>query len=159
MGKWWWAVVVGLVLGGVALVQVIKQLHRYLPWVLVAALGVALVGSFLAYHRERQRRTAAQAAAQVREVPPPGGGIPHVAPVDYQVRALRQIIAKLSETLSEFDYSSLDAVLKNYQRSGTDPVYEPLHAAACQPGLAQLVELGELEGQPWRWKIIRRGAQ
>lgn len=46
VGNWWWAAVVGLMLGGVALVQTIQQLHRYLPWVLVAALGVALVGSF-----------------------------------------------------------------------------------------------------------------
>jgi hypothetical protein len=119
VGNWWWAVVVGLVLGGVALVQTIKQLHRYLAWVLVAALGVALVDSFLAYHRERQRRIAAQTSPQVREVPPPGGGIPYVAPVDYQVRALRQIIAKLSDIVTDFDYTGLDAILKNYQRSGT----------------------------------------
>lgn len=75
------------------------------------------------------------------------------------MRALRQVIAKLSETLTEFDYLSLDAVLKNYQQTGTDPVYEPLHAAACEPGLAELVELGELEGQPWRCKITRHSPQ
>jgi hypothetical protein len=157
VGKWWWAAVVGLALGGVALAQAVEQLHLYLPWVLVVALAVALVGSFFAYHGERQRRITAQTAAPVREVAPPGGAAPHVAPVDYQVRALRQIIAKLSETLTEFDYTSLDAVLMNHQRTGTDAVYEPLHPMACQAGLARLVELGELEGAPWRWKIIKTG--
>jgi hypothetical protein len=82
-----------------------------------------------------------------------------MAPVDYQVKALRQVIAKLSETLGEFGYSSLDAVLQNLQRTGTDPVYEPLHAITCQEGLAKLVELGEIEGSPWSWRIPGKAAE
>ncbi len=91
------------------------------------------------------------------EVPPPGGAVPHRAPVEYQVNALRQIIAKISETMTEFDFTSLDAMLKNHPRTGTDPVYEPLHAINCQEGLARLTELREIEGSGWRWKIITKG--
>lgn len=115
-------------------------------------LAVALAGSFVAYHRERQRRLSLE--NQPREVPPPGGGVPAVPPIEYQVNALRQVISKLAETLTEFDYTSLDAVLKNHQRTGTDPVYEPLHPPSCQAGLARLVELREIEGAPWQWKIV-----
>jgi hypothetical protein len=140
---------VGLALGGLSLVAAFRQLHRDLPWV----MAVALAGSFVAYYRERQRRLSS--ANQPREVPPPGGGVPHLAPVKYQVNALRQVITKLAETLTEFDYTSLNAVLKNYQRTGTDSVYEPLHPSSCDAGLAQLVELGEIEGSPWRWKIAK----
>ena len=68
VGRWWWAVV-GVVLGGVAIVTATEQLHRYLPWVIVAALVIALAGSFLAYHQERQNRLAA-AAPQPEEPPP-----------------------------------------------------------------------------------------
>jgi hypothetical protein len=152
VGKWWWAVVVGLALGGVSLVATIRQLHRDLLCAVVAVLTVALAGSFVAYNRERQRRLSLE--KQPREVAPPGGGVPAVPPIEYQVNALRQVIGKLAETLTEFDYTSLDAVLKNYQRTGTDPVYEPLRPFSCQAGLAQLVELREIEGSPWRWKIV-----
>jgi hypothetical protein len=49
----------------------------------------------------------------VVEVAPPGGGIPHIAPVGYQLYALRQVIHKLSETMTSFDYGNLEAVLLN----------------------------------------------
>lgn len=153
VGGWWWTAVVGVTLGGVALLGFVQQLHQYLLWVLVAALVIALAASFLAYHRERQKCVATPAARA--EIPPPGGGVPHVAPVEYQVNALRQVIAKLAGTLTEFDYLSLDAVLKNHPRTGTDPLYEPLHASACEMGLARLAQLGDIEGSLWHWKIIR----
>jgi hypothetical protein len=75
----------------------------------------------------------------------PGGGTPHVPPVGYQVTALRQIIAKISETMTEFTFPSLRAVLLNYPRTGTDPVYDPLGPSSCTEGLARLTGLGEIE--------------
>ncbi len=150
VGKWWWAVVVGVILGGESLAVFIHQLHRYIPWVLVAALAIALTGSLLAYHRLR----LAELSETARHTPP-GGGTPLIPPIDYQVGALRQIITKISETMTEVSFSSLGAMLRNHPRTGTDPVYEPLHPSSCQDGLAKLTELGELEQLDlWHWKII-----
>lgn len=123
---------------------------------MVVPLIVFVIGLLLVLVPVRRSPVAMPTPA---EVPPPGGGIPHVAPVDYQVSALRQVIAKLGETVSEFGYSSLKAVLQNHQRTGTDPVYEPLHPITCQEGLARLVELGEIEGSPWSWRIAARTSE
>jgi hypothetical protein len=86
---------------------------------------------------------------------PPGGGLPMVAPVEYQVRALRQVIARIAETTDGFGRAVLDDVLRNLPRTGTDPIYEPLMAGTCQEGMAWLVEHGELADLGGSW-IIRR---
>jgi hypothetical protein len=150
VGKWWWGVI-----AGAALVSLVNQFHRYWPWIIVAALAIALVGSFLAYHR---LRLASRSVIQTRqEVLPPGGGTPRLAPTEYQAKAMRQIVAKLSETTTEFGYSDVNAMLLNYARTGTDPVYEPLHAISAKEGLDRLSALGEItELGNWRWRIIDR---
>ena len=150
VSKWWWAVVVGVILGGESLSVFIHQLHRYILWILVAALAIALTGSLLAYHRLR----LVELSETARHTPP-GGGVPHIPPVDYQVTALRQIIAKINETMTEVTYSSLQAMLLNHPRIGTDPVYEPLHPFSCEAGLSRLTEQRQIEKLGhWRWKII-----
>ena len=58
--------------------------------------------------------------------------------------ALRQVISKLNETMTEFGYPNLEGILLNYQRSGTDPVYEPLRATMVDKGIAELTRLGEI---------------
>jgi hypothetical protein len=156
VGKWWWALVVGVVLGGIGLVAFIDQFRRHWYWLAIVALVIALAGSVRAYHR--LRLAACAAPSPLREVPPPGGGAPHVPPLDYQVNALRQIIAKLSETTTEFGYQDLDSMLKNLQRTGTDSVYEPLNFVACMESLAHLAKLGEItEIDNWRWRINQAG--
>lgn len=151
VGTWWWAVVVGVFLGGEGLALFIVQLHRFIPWVITAALAVALTGSLLAYHRLRIAALTATAARHT----PPGGGTPHQPPLDYQVTALRQVIPKISETMTDVTFLSLQAILLNHPRAGTDPIYEPLHPISCQAGLARLTELGELQQlDNWHWKII-----
>jgi hypothetical protein len=156
VGKWWWGLVVGVVLGCVALVAFIDQFHRYWYWLVIVGVTIALAGSVRAYHRLRLATYAALLPR--REIPPPGGGTPHVAPVEYQVNALRQIIAKLSQTMTDFGVQNLDNMLKNHQRTGTDGVYEPLHFIACEDGLARLAELGEITKiGNWRWRINQTG--
>ncbi len=107
----------------------------------MAFLVVILIGSFLAYHKERQRRSVNMSDTHQ----PPGGGNTLDAPVKYQVDALRQAIRRISETGPEFDFITLRSVMQNLPRTGTDPIYEPLDAITCQDGLCQLVSDGELE--------------
>jgi len=47
--------------------------------------------------------------------------------------------------MTEFTFPSLRAVLLNYPRTGTDPVYDPLGPSSCTEGLARLTGLGEIE--------------
>ncbi len=94
---------------------------------------------------------------QVHE--PPGGGVPFVSPVHYQVRAIRQVVSAIEPSTRTFGHLELEAAFKNVQRRGTIPVYEPLRGVLVDEGLERLVELGELErvdlshGQTWR--IVR----
>lgn len=152
VSKWWWAAV-SVLLTGEALALFIVQFQHFILWIFIAALDIALVASFVAYRR--LKLTASLAGATARHIPP-GGGVPAIPPVEYQVAALRQIVAKIGETMPEVTFPSLREVLLNHPRIGTDPVYEPLGPFACQVGLDRLAELGELEKlADWRWKIVR----
>jgi hypothetical protein len=92
------------------------------------------------------------------EVGPPGGGIPYVPPVEYQVAALRQVIAKMTTIgVTQLGLWELEEFMKNFHRSGTDPVLEPLHGVSCQEGLARLVTEGLLSlDEKGNWAIARR---
>jgi hypothetical protein len=152
VSKWWWGAI-SVLLTGEALVLFIGQSRHFILWVMIAALEIALMGSFVAY-RNLRSRTALLAATSAAHLPP-GGGAPAIPPVDYQVAALRQIVAKISETMTEVGFSTLQAVLLNHPRSGTDPVYEPLSPFSCRDGLDRLTELGELKQvDDWRWIIV-----
>ncbi len=71
---------------------------------------------------------------------------------------LRQVLKEIAATGSEVDYSTLDSVLRNMSRSGTNPIYEPLHPFTCQEGLAHLVKRGDLVPTGnWRWRIKKTG--
>jgi type II secretory pathway component PulF len=60
VGKWWWAAVVGVGLGAVALFQALQHLRNHRAWVVAIALAVILIGSFRAYRSERARRLKAE---------------------------------------------------------------------------------------------------
>ncbi len=155
VSRWWWAAL-SVLLTGEALALFVGQFRHFILWIVIVALEIALMGSFVAY-RNLRLRTTSLAAPPVPHIPP-GGGAPAVPPVDYQVAALRQIVAKMSETMIEVTFSSLQAMLLNHPRTGTDPVYEPLGPFSCQTGLDRLMELGELEKvDEWRWKIVTSG--
>jgi hypothetical protein len=126
-------------------------------WVWFAA-GFALwsVAQFLAFHAVRSQRNdvlradatdrvSMYAVAASRGAVPP----PVVAPVDYQVHALRQALAFLqSQQRPEVDVRTLDSILQRLERDGVQLIYEPLSAADCEEGLARLVATGELIDQP-----------
>lgn len=152
VGKWWWTAVVVIFLGIWALVHFVTEFRKHLGWVVCAFLIVLLGASIAAYAKERRRRLTG--SAQVHQ--PPGGGLPHLAPVEYQVTALRQLIAELSETLDEFGFMNLNAAFKNVPRTGTKGLYEPMSIGTCDAGLKRLVELGELVpvGQK-KWRIVK----
>ena len=69
VGRWWSAMVVGILLGAIGLVAAFRQFDHDLPWLFVGALVVALAGSFVAYHRERQLRL--KLSVQRIEIRPP----------------------------------------------------------------------------------------
>jgi len=86
-------------------------------------------------------------------------GKPFEAPVRYQVRQLRQAVAKVAEVTDEIDFRILEAALSKHPRTGVDPMYEPLHPYLLDEGLAQLVIDGTLEPvnvPTMRYKIIKR---
>lgn len=124
-------------------------------WFSVAFLAWS-VAQFLSFHQLRRERndmltaTAAErvslyAVAASRGVAPR----PILAPRDYQLHALRQVLGFLrSEGFTEVDTSTLDSVLKRRERDGVQLTYEPLGAYDCQDGLAHLVETGELIDRP-----------
>jgi hypothetical protein len=121
-----------------------------LPFVL-GALGLYVLGA-VAWDWPLPARPAPTGA-------PVGGGIPLKAPIEYQVRALRQIVGKIGERYEEFDHLMLDEVMKNHPRKRMDPVYEPLQAMTVFEGLAELVRRGELiDLGHWHWRIPARGA-
>ncbi len=153
VSKWWWAAV-SVLLTGEALALFIIQFQHFILWIFIVALEIGLIASFVAYRKLKLRTTSLAETAGPHI--PPGGGAPAVPPVDYQVAALRQIVAKISETMPDVTFSSLRAVLLKQPRTGIDPVYEPLGPFSCRAGLDRLTELGELEKvDEWRWKIVR----
>jgi hypothetical protein len=131
--------------------------HHRLTWLVITGLAVlAAVFALIAYDEHRRRLNA-----ETRLHQPPGGGLPLLAPVEYQVTALRQVIARVTETRDEIDLGTIAEVLKNLPRTGTDTIYEPLGWGGCGPGLAHLVELGELEpigpgDHAHAWRILKR---
>jgi hypothetical protein len=152
----WWLIGVVVAVDGLV-TGIIEPLRAYYILAFTIALGILLVCSLLAYRRLHIRSTLRisdlenqinrqKGGTPRREVQPPGGGLPFAPPVEYQVNALRQLITKFEEMgLEYFNYKFIDSMIKNYQREGTDPVYEPLHPASLDEGIRRLVELNEIE--------------
>ena len=145
-----WLDLIGAVLTVASIVAFAATSRYILAWVAIGLLLTLVVSLALTAREEHTARVKAES----RTHPPPGGGVPLVAPVDYQVAALRQVIARISETTTGFSRSTVDGVLQNLPRSHTDPIYEPLMAGTCQQGLAWLAEHGELVDLGGSW-IIR----
>ena len=82
---------------------------------------------------------------------------PSIHTVEYQVAALRQVIAAASNHYPHFVGTRLGEVMKNVPRTGTNPIYEPLHIAACDKGLQVLMEDGTLTyGENGYWTIAQQ---
>jgi hypothetical protein len=129
--------------------------HHRLTWLVITGLAVLLAVFALIAYDEHRRRVQVEA----RSHQPPGDGLPLVPPVDYQVTALRQLVARVGETQQNFDLGMVGEVLKNLPRTNTDPIYEPMGFWSCASGLKRLVELGELEplgDPPHAWRIVKR---
>jgi hypothetical protein len=122
------------------------------------AFGTGSVAQFLAFHAVRKERNSILAlpiddrvsvfavAASRGDVPPPV-----LAPVEYQLRALRQVLAFLRTVDDrQIDMRSLDSALKRLERDGVQLPFEPLGAHDCQEGLRCLVAIGELIEVPER---------
>jgi hypothetical protein len=136
---------------------VVSHVLAVRTWIWFSAGFLACsVAQFLAFHQLRRERNdmltapatervSLYAVAASRGVAPP----PIVAPRDYQLHALRQVLRFLrSEGFTELDTSTLDSLLKRLERDGVQLTYEPLGAYDCQAGLAHLVETGELIDRP-----------
>jgi hypothetical protein len=96
-------------------------------WRSIGALSLVVVSLALtaqeAYH--------ARVAAENRTHMPPGGGTPMQLPVAYQADALRQVIARVSQTQDTLDYQVLDSVLKN------PPAHGPIRSTSrCRSACA-----------------------
>jgi len=126
--------------------------HLTWAWLAIGGLAVFATGAAWTANDEHDKRVALEAMQHQ----PPGGGLPLVAPVDYQVIALRQVIARISETTQDFGRAALDDVLQNLPRTGTDQIYEPLMAGTCQEGMLWLVDHGELADLGGSWVILGR---
>jgi hypothetical protein len=155
--QWPW-----LLLGGVAIAiglyrVAFSPILGLRTWIWFAA-GFALwsVAQFLAFHSVRAQRNDVlrgpasdkvsmyAVAASRGRVPPPV-----VAPVEYQLHALRQALAFLqAQQRRDVDVATLDSILQRLERDGVELVYEPLSAADCEEGLHRLVATGELIDQP-----------
>jgi hypothetical protein len=154
LGRPLWALV-SAVLSLATVYQYVRHGAHAVPW-LIGLLVVLLVLSFAAFHRERTARITAQSVPALPEVPPPGGGIPFDAPVEYQVNALRQILPVIRQhEFPTFGAMELDSLFANMRRTGTNPIYEPLQGVLVLGGLAHLVEIGELRqvGSGYQWRF------
>ncbi len=155
--QWPW-----LVLGGAAIAiglyrVAISPIIGLRTWIWFT-VGFALwsVAQFFAFHAVRAQRNdvlrgpttdkvSMYAVAASRGTVPP----PVVAPLDYQLHALRQAVAFLqAQQRREVDVATLDSVLQRLERDGVELLYEPLSAADCEEGLRRLVATGELIDQP-----------
>jgi hypothetical protein len=147
------AVAVGLGLYSVAVGHILAT--RAWMW-FALGFGAGSVAQFLAFHTIRDERNTVltvpsgdkvsvyAVAASRGSVPPP-----IVAPLEYQLHALRQALAFLrARDRTEVDIRTLDSVLKRVERDGVELPYEPLAADDCEDGLRRLVETGELIDQP-----------
>ena len=121
----------------------------------VASLGVARVSGL----RWRSLRSPRSTVAPTMDAPDAAGDATTIAvppPLQYQVTALREVVARVAETTGQLDMFTLIDGLKKLPRTGTDPTYEPLTAGACREGLEQLVEHGELQViSSYSWRIVK----
>jgi hypothetical protein len=140
-----------LVIGGsVCLAAYSNKLALEISGPILVVVSVALFTSIIWGWPIRTLRS------QGAEVEPPGHKVAWTAPVDYQVTALRQALAKLKQAgTTTFGLYELDVMFYKLPRRGTDPVYEPFRGINCDAGLARLVELGELNviSDGVRWEI------
>ena len=154
---WPWLLVgwVALTLGLYS--AVVSHVLAVPTWIWFSATFIAWsVAQFLSF-REVQRnrdgvlmatpaeRVSLYAVAVSRGVAPP----PIVAPREYQLHALRQVLGFLrTQGFTEIDTVALDSLLKRLERDGVQLVYEPLGVDDCEGSLAHLIETGELVDRP-----------
>jgi hypothetical protein len=159
LGRWWW-LVLGVVAAGLGLYTVfVSHILGVRSWLwFVLALVAFSVAQFFAFHDVRKERNAVLTApvntrVSVYAVAASRGGVPPpvVAPVEYQLHALRQVLAFLrTEGHQAVDVDLIDSVLKRLERDGVKLSYEPLITYDCEDGLRQLVATGELIPVPQR---------
>jgi hypothetical protein len=153
LSRWWW-LVVGVVAAALGLYTVFAS-HilgvRSWLWFLVALVAFS-VAQFFAFHDVRKERNdvltaPANTKVSVYAVAASRGSVPPpvVAPVGYQVHALRQVLSFLrTEGHQTVDVDLIDSVLKRLERDGVKLSYEPLVTYDCDDGLRELVATGEL---------------
>jgi hypothetical protein len=159
LSRWWW-LVLGVVAAGLGLYTVfgshILGVRSWL-WFLLALVAFS-VAQFFAFHDVRKERNdvltaPVNAKVSVYAVAASRGSVPPpvVAPVEYQLHALRQVLAFLrAEGHQAVDVDLIDSVLKRLERDGVKLSYEPLVTYDCEDGLRQLVATGELIPVPQR---------
>jgi hypothetical protein len=159
LSRWWW-LVLGVVAAGLGLYTVfVAHVVGVRSWVwFVLALVAFSIAQFLAFHDVRRERNDVLAApvdtkVSVYAVAASRGSVPPpvIAPVEYQLHALRQVLAFLrTEGHDAVDVALIDSVLKRLERDGVKLSYEPLVTYECEDGLRQLVATGELIPVPQR---------
>jgi hypothetical protein len=128
--------------------------REWAAWIAIGGLLAIIISMYLVLREEHAARIKAE--SERTEVRPPGHRVAFMAPVEYQVNALRQVIAKMTEAgMTEFEYFDLDLMVQKLPRTGTDEVYEPLRGPSCDAGLNQLIALGELQRtKRGGWRIM-----
>jgi hypothetical protein len=159
LSRWWW-LVLGVVATGLGLYTVfVSRILGVRSWLwFVLALVAFSVAQFFAFHDVREERNdmltaPADTKVSVYAVAASRGSVPPpvVAPVEYQLHALRQVLAFLrTEGREAVDIDVIDSVLKRLERDGVKLSYEPLVTYDCEDGLCQLVATGELIPIPQR---------
>lgn len=159
LSRWWW-LVLGVVATGLGLYTVfVSHVLGVRSWLwFLLALAAFSVAQFFAFHDVRKERndvltapvstkvSVYAVAASRGSVPPPV-----VAPVEYQLHALRQVLAFLrTEGHQTVDVDLIDSVLKRLERDGVKLSYEPLVTYDCEDALHRLVATGELIPVPQR---------
>jgi hypothetical protein len=149
-----WLAIVGAVSAVASVIALALSSRLWLAWTAIGGAFVVALSFYLVARDERAARIKAE--SERTEVRPPGLGVAFMSPVEYQVNALRQVIAKMTKAgMTEFEYFDLDVMIQKLSRTGTDPVYEPLRGPSCDKGLDQLIVLGELERtQRGGWRIM-----
>jgi hypothetical protein len=142
-----WVSLVGLISTAAGVVTFAANGHVRWAWLAIGGLALLVVSSAWTAHDEHRRRVALESTPHQ----PPGDGVPLHAPTEYQVKALRQVVPRVAETINPFGYWELEETLKNMPRHGVDPVYEPLRSV--DEGLERMVELGELEKTERGWRL------
>lgn len=156
--RWW--LMLGVAAGAFGLCSVAVShvfAMRSWMWFALALAGFSVVQYFAYFDVRKERNTFFGAPSSekvsVFAVAAARGDVPAplAAPVDYQVRALRQVLVFFdAEGQSEVDVPEIDSVLKRLERDGVTLPYEPLSVYHCTDGIEHLLETGELVSVPER---------